>query len=86
MCIQELSTCKQYHIPMKIINLNNRSLGMVQRGVLLRQPSYGCAAGFREAPRPGHVGMKIERAGDVEGAEGSDQTQGSPGVHGFHHR
>ncbi|HOB01268.1 MAG TPA: biosynthetic-type acetolactate synthase large subunit, partial [Casimicrobium huifangae] len=26
MCIQELSTCKQYHIPMKIINLNNRSL------------------------------------------------------------
>ena len=23
MCIQELSTCKQYHLPIKIVNLNN---------------------------------------------------------------
>ncbi|MBU6504384.1 MAG: biosynthetic-type acetolactate synthase large subunit, partial [Betaproteobacteria bacterium] len=31
MCIQELSTCKQYHLPVKIINLNNRYLGMVRQ-------------------------------------------------------
>lgn len=31
MCIQELSTCKQYHLPVKIVNLNNRYLGMVRQ-------------------------------------------------------
>ena len=29
MCIQELSTCKQYHLPIKLVNLNNRYLGTV---------------------------------------------------------
>ena len=31
MCIQELSTCLQYDLPVKIINLNNRYLGMVRQ-------------------------------------------------------
>jgi len=31
MCIQELSTCLQYDTPVKIINLNNRYLGMVRQ-------------------------------------------------------
>jgi len=31
MCIQELSTCKQYRLPIKIVNLNNRYLGMVRQ-------------------------------------------------------
>jgi len=31
MCIQELSTCLQYDAPVKIINLNNRYLGMVRQ-------------------------------------------------------
>ena len=31
MCIQELSTCKQYHLPVKIVNLNNRYMGMVRQ-------------------------------------------------------
>ena len=31
MCIQELSTCKQYTTPVKIIQLNNRYLGMVRQ-------------------------------------------------------
>ena len=31
MCIQELSTCKQYDLPIKIINLNNRYMGMVRQ-------------------------------------------------------
>jgi acetolactate synthase-1/2/3 large subunit len=30
MCIQELSTCKQYRLPIKIVNLNNRYMGMVR--------------------------------------------------------
>ncbi len=31
MCIQELSTCKQWGLPVKIINLNNQSLGMIKQ-------------------------------------------------------
>ena len=31
MCIQELSTCFQYGLPIKIINLNNAALGMVNQ-------------------------------------------------------
>ena len=31
MCIQELSTCKQYRLPLKIVNLNNRYMGMVRQ-------------------------------------------------------
>ena len=31
MCIQELSTCLQYGLPIKIINLNNAALGMVRQ-------------------------------------------------------
>ncbi len=31
MCIQELSTCKQYDLPIKVVNLNNRYMGMVRQ-------------------------------------------------------
>ncbi|MEJ2552509.1 MAG: biosynthetic-type acetolactate synthase large subunit [Gammaproteobacteria bacterium] len=31
MCIQELSTCLQYRLPIKVVNLNNRYLGMVRQ-------------------------------------------------------
>lgn len=31
MCIQELSTCLQYRLPIKIVNLNNRYMGMVRQ-------------------------------------------------------
>jgi acetolactate synthase-1/2/3 large subunit len=31
MCIQELATCKQYHLTPKIVLLNNRYLGMVRQ-------------------------------------------------------
>ena len=31
MCIQELSTCLQYNLPIKIININNEALGMVKQ-------------------------------------------------------
>ena len=31
MCIQELATCRQYELPIKIVSLNNRYLGMVRQ-------------------------------------------------------
>lgn len=31
MCIQELSTCKQYGLNVKILCLNNQALGMVKQ-------------------------------------------------------
>ncbi|TAG76112.1 MAG: acetolactate synthase 3 catalytic subunit [Burkholderiales bacterium] len=75
MCIQELSTCKQYHIPMKIINLNNRSLGMVRQwqeffyGNRYAESYMDALPDFvKLAEAYGHVGMKIEKAGDVEAA------------------
>ena len=75
MCIQELSTCKQYHIPMKIINLNNRSLGMVRQwqeffyGNRYAESYMDALPDFvKLAEAYGHVGMKIEKSGDVEGA------------------
>ena len=41
MCIQELSTCKQFHLPIKIINLNNRYMGMVRQWQeLLHEKNY----------------------------------------------
>ena len=55
MCIQELSTAKQYGLPIKVINLNNGYLGMVRQWqeVHLREariPQLSrLAAGFRQA-------------------------------------
>ena len=75
MNIQELSTCKQYDLPVKIINLNNRYLGMVRQW---QEIEYGgrYASSYMEslpdfvklAEAYGHVGMKIEKPSDVEGA------------------
>jgi acetolactate synthase I/II/III large subunit len=75
MCIQELATCKQYHLTPKIILLNNRFLGMVRQW---QQIDYGSRYSesymdslpdFNKlAESFGHVGMKIEKPGDVEGA------------------
>jgi acetolactate synthase I/II/III large subunit len=75
MCIQELSTCKQYHLPIKVVNLNNRYMGMVRQW---QQFFYGnrYAASYMDAlpdfvklaEAYGHVGMKIEKPADVEGA------------------
>ncbi|MGB5715986.1 MAG: acetolactate synthase 3 large subunit [Gammaproteobacteria bacterium] len=75
MCIQELSTCTQYSLPVKIINLNNGYLGMVRQWQeFFYQKRY--AMSYMEslpdfvklAESYGHVGMQITRPGDVEGA------------------
>ena len=75
MCIQELSTCKQYNTPVKVISLNNRYLGMVRQWQQLEYSgryshSYMDALPdfVKLAEAYGHVGMLIERPEDVEGA------------------
>jgi acetolactate synthase-1/2/3 large subunit len=75
MCIQELSTCKQYRIPVKVITLNNRYMGMVRQW---QQFFYGSrySESYMEslpdfvklAEAYGHVGMRIDKPEDVEGA------------------
>ena len=75
MCIQELSTCLQYDLPLKIVNLNNRYLGMVRQWQeFFYQKRY--AMSYMEslpdfvklAESYGHVGMLIDKPGDVEAA------------------
>lgn len=75
MCIQELSTCKQYRLTPKIVNLNNRYLGMVRQW---QQIDYGSRYSesymdalpdfVKLAEAYGHVGMRIDRPADVEPA------------------
>ena len=75
MCIQELSTCLQYKTPVKIISLNNRYLGMVRQW---QQIDYGGRYSHsymdalpdfvKLAEAYGHVGLKVEKPSDVEGA------------------
>ena len=75
MNIQELATCKQYHLTPKIIMLNNRALGMVRQW---QQIDYGgrYSESYMDslpdfsmlAESFGHVAMKIEKPGDVDGA------------------
>ena len=75
MNIQELSTCKQFHLPIKVILLNNRYLGMVRQwqeffyenryseSYMDSLPDF-----VKLAESYGHVGMRIEKPEDVEGA------------------
>ena len=75
MCIQELSTCKQYDLPLKIINLNNRYMGMVrqwQEFFYDRRYSHSYMDSLPDfvelASSFGHTGIRVEKPGDVEGA------------------
>ncbi|HAB47334.1 MAG: acetolactate synthase 3 catalytic subunit [Betaproteobacteria bacterium] len=75
MNIQELSTCKQYDLPVKIINLNNRYLGMVRQwqeieyGSRYSQSYMDALPDFVALSQAyGHVGMRIEKPEDVETA------------------
>ena len=75
MCIQELSTCKQFHLPIKIINLNNRYMGMVRQwqeffyGNRYAESYMDALPDFvKLAESYGHIGMQIENASDVTGA------------------
>jgi len=75
MCIQELSTCKQYDLPIKIIMLNNRYLGMVRQWQELfydKRYSHTYVDALPDfmklADSYGHVGMRIEKPSEVESA------------------
>ena len=75
MCIQELSTCKQYQLPVKIVNLNNRYMGMVRQWQEFFYESRYSHSYMDALPdfvklteSYGHVGLSIDKPGDVEGA------------------
>ena len=75
MNIQELATCTQNKLPIKVILLNNGYLGMVRQwqeffyeeryaeSYMTSLPDF-----VKLAESYGHVGMRIEKPGDVEGA------------------
>lgn len=75
MCLQELATCKQYNLPVKIINLNNRYLGMVRQWQEFTYEKRYSSSYMDSLPdfvalaeAYGHVGMQIDKPGDVEPA------------------
>jgi len=75
MCIQELSTAKQYKLPVKVVNLNNGYLGMVRQWQEFMYESRESHSYLESLPdfaklteSFGHVGLRIDKPGDVEGA------------------
>jgi acetolactate synthase-1/2/3 large subunit len=69
MCIQELSTCLQYNLPIKIININNEALGMVRQWQDMNYGGRHSASTYADslpdfvklAESYGHVGMKVTK-------------------------
>ncbi|MFN3919349.1 MAG: acetolactate synthase 3 large subunit [Methylohalobius sp.] len=75
MCIQELSTALQYKTPIKIVNLNNRYMGMVRQWQEFTYESRYSHSYMDALPdfvklaeAYGHVGMLIEKPQDVRPA------------------
>ncbi len=75
MCLQELSTCKQYGLPVKIINLNNGYMGMVRQWQEFFYEKRYAMSYFDALPdfvalteSYGHVGIKVEKTADVRPA------------------
>jgi acetolactate synthase I/II/III large subunit len=74
MCIQELSTCKQYHLPVKIICLNNQALGMVKQWQDMQYESRYSESLYEESlpdfvklmEAYGHVGMRVTRRDELK--------------------
>lgn len=76
MNIQELSTCTQYNLPVKIINLNNGYLGMVKQWQDMQYGSRYSQSVYEDslpdfiklAEAYGHVGMRVDKLEDLEPA------------------
>jgi acetolactate synthase-1/2/3 large subunit len=74
MNIQELSTCKQYKIPVKILNLNNGYLGMVKQWQDMQYEGRYSESTYQDslpdfvklAEAYGHAGMVIRKLEDLE--------------------
>ncbi|MEI6719615.1 MAG: acetolactate synthase 3 catalytic subunit [Betaproteobacteria bacterium] len=75
MCLQELSTCKQYRLPIKIVSLNNKYMGMVRQwqqffhGNRYSESYMDALPDFvKLAEGYGHRGVQITKPEDVEPA------------------
>jgi acetolactate synthase I/II/III large subunit len=73
MNIQELSTCSQYGLPIKIVNLNNGSLGMVKQWQDMIYEGRHSHSYMESLPdfvklveSYGHVGFKVETIDELE--------------------
>lgn len=74
MCIQELSTCTQYGLPVKIINLNNQALGMVRQWQDMQYSSRYSSSLYEDslpdfvklAESYGHVGIRVTNFDELE--------------------
>lgn len=75
MCIQELATCKQYQLPIKVVLLNNGYMGMVRQWQEFFYEGRYSMSYFDSLPdfvmlaeSFGHVGMMIDKHADVDAA------------------
>jgi len=75
MCIQEMATCKQYDLPVKVVLLNNGYMGMVRQWQeFFYESRYAhsyvdALPDFvRLAESFGHVGMRVEKPDELEAA------------------
>ena len=74
MCIQELSTCLQYNLPIKIININNEALGMVRQWQDMNYGGRHSASTYSDSlpdfvkltESYGHIGMKVTKKVDLK--------------------
>ena len=76
MCIQELSTCLQYGLPIKIININNAALGMVRQWQDMQYGGRHSSSTYENSlpdfvalsESYGHVGIKVTKFEELESA------------------
>lgn len=76
MNIQELATCLQYRFPVKIITLNNQSLGMVRQWQDMQYQGRYSSSTYEESlpdfvklvEAYGHVGMRVTNPADLDAA------------------
>ncbi|MAO41549.1 MAG: acetolactate synthase 3 large subunit [Pseudohongiella sp.] len=74
MCIQELATCLQYGLPIKIVCLNNQALGMVKQWQDMQYGGRHSHSTYSESlpdfiklvEAYGHVGMRIEKLSELD--------------------
>jgi acetolactate synthase-1/2/3 large subunit len=76
MNIQELSTCTQYNLPVKIINLRNNYLGMVKQWQDMQYEGRYAMSTYEDSlpdfvklvEAYGHVGMQVSRLEELDAA------------------
>jgi acetolactate synthase-1/2/3 large subunit len=75
MNIQELSTCLQYGLPIKIVNINNQALGMVRQWQDMQYGGRHSHSYMESLPdfvklaeSYGHVGIRVDRLADLDNA------------------